>query len=208
MLADMGICQHDGCELRAECKGFCMKHYMRLKRKGNTSDERKNAAGKRTCSVEGCDKPYLAVGLCSNHWHIQANKARRAKARAERAPHCAHCGVPIPAGRRVRGLTNYCSPRCKRLGRVASGGQAVSAEKHYYSSRYGLTLAERDALLAEASCEICGTTEWPGKDKKPHIDHDHKTGRIRGVLCSNCNIGIGYFKDDPDLLASAIDYLT
>ncbi len=41
----------------------------------------------------------------------------------------------------------------------------------------------------------------------PHIDHDHSTGKVRGLLCSCCNTGIGMFKDNPDVLDRAAFYL-
>lgn len=52
-----------------------------------------------------------------------------------------------------------------------------------------------------ASCEICGATE------KLKIDHDHKTGKIRGVLCNHHNTGLGMFQDNPVFLQEAINYL-
>lgn len=56
----------------------------------------------------------------------------------------------------------------------------------------------------EKSCWIC-------KGKKPektlHMDHDHKTGKFRGLICYNCNLAIGYLKDDPDLLRRVAAYL-
>lgn len=57
-------------------------------------------------------------------------------------------------------------------------------------------------------CLICKTTEFTGKGKKAHIDHDHKTGKIRGLLCNLCNIGLGAFKDNINFLQNAIEYLT
>ena len=42
--------------------------------------------------------------------------------------------------------------------------------------------------------------------ERPILDHDHKTMEIRGLLCSNCNIGLGQFKDSPEILASALNY--
>ncbi len=73
---------------------------------------------------------------------------------------------------------------------------------------YNLTVAEYQALLnnQDNRCLICQTPEWDGK--KPHIDHDHKTNQVRGILCASCNIGLGAFKDNPTALVNAANYLT
>lgn len=54
------------------------------------------------------------------------------------------------------------------------------------------------------SCQICGKTPTT---RSLSVDHCHKTNRFRGFLCSNCNLGLGYFKDNPELLEKAKDYL-
>ena len=66
--------------------------------------------------------------------------------------------------------------------------------------RYGLT-TEQINKLKEKGCEMCGATE------NIHIDHNHKTQEVRGVLCTNCNRGLGHFKDSPELLRKAAEYL-
>lgn len=72
---------------------------------------------------------------------------------------------------------------------------------------YGISLAERDAMLSAQGncCAICKATS-PGK-KDWHVDHDHKTRVVRGVLCGGCNPGIGHFDDSPPVLLAAIHYL-
>lgn len=74
---------------------------------------------------------------------------------------------------------------------------------------YGLTPEQYAEMLEEQGgvCAICGTDEWPGKGNRPHVDHDHSTGRVRGILCSHCNHGLGKFRDDPERLRAAAEYL-
>ena len=54
---------------------------------------------------------------------------------------------------------------------------------------------------ATTECVICGSEE------KLVVDHDHKSGKIRGMLCNHCNRGLGHFRDDPTLLEFAAQYL-
>lgn len=67
---------------------------------------------------------------------------------------------------------------------------------------YGISVEEAERLLAIAACQICKTEQ-----EVLDIDHCHATLRVRGVLCNGCNNGIGRFRDDPDLLRAAADYL-
>lgn len=73
--------------------------------------------------------------------------------------------------------------------------------------RYGLTPDMFSRLLETqgSACAICRTQRW-GK-KGPMIDHDHKTKKVRGILCNKCNLGIGHMDDSVDILEHAIDYL-
>ncbi len=76
----------------------------------------------------------------------------------------------------------------------------------YVAKRFGITLAEYDERKAAVTkCGICGTRE-PGK-RGWMLDHCHSSGDVREFLCSNCNTGIGLFKDDPDRLLAAATYL-
>jgi len=78
--------------------------------------------------------------------------------------------------------------------------------------RYGLSLAEWQAMVdAQGNlCKICGDPPTPGTGpatQRLHIDHDHRTGKNRALLCNNCNRGMGWFKDDPARLEAAAAYL-
>lgn len=74
---------------------------------------------------------------------------------------------------------------------------------------YGITLEEFDALKTKQSgvCAICFRPVRGGRGEL-RIDHDHTTGKIRGLLCHHCNLGLGQFEDSPEFLKSAISYLT
>lgn len=75
--------------------------------------------------------------------------------------------------------------------------------------KYGMTPADYDKRLAEQgfTCALCPTEAWETRDGVLHVDHDHETGKVRGLLCHHCNLGLGHFADDPDRLAAARTYL-
>lgn len=80
---------------------------------------------------------------------------------------------------------------------------------------FGITLIQYDEMFKAQSgkCKLCGRKEWKiinAKGGKPHnlaVDHCHKTGKIRGLLCAACNTAIGHLQDDPKLLHRVILYI-
>jgi predicted nucleic acid-binding Zn ribbon protein len=130
---------------------------------------------------------------CGQDWRNAQTAQRTLAAKAAQARVCKGCETPLAPEERISTL--YCSKACK-----------ISSLRH---EAYGLTRRELELLLAQHErCAICGTDDWGGKGPLgPQVDHDHATGRVRGVLCGNCNQGLGRFKDDPDLRRAAISYL-
>lgn len=74
---------------------------------------------------------------------------------------------------------------------------------------YGITLDDYYALAEkqEHACALCFSTETNKRTNFFDVDHCHETGKVRGLLCTNCNQGLGKFKDDASLLERAIAYL-
>ena len=75
-------------------------------------------------------------------------------------------------------------------------------------TRYGISEVEYNELFKEqeGKCAICGLHQSNQK-RGMSVDHDHKTGQIRGLLCNNCNRCLGLLHDDPTLLRKAEEYL-
>lgn len=162
----------------------------------NTRRRAERSLGARPCTC--CGSHFSATKRtsrfcsidCGQRWHnAQVSKRRVEERLAARLP-CKGCKGAIPAGRRANAL--YCSEECKRR-----------SVRH---QTYGLTKAELDLLLVQHDqCAICRTRDW-GK-KGPQVDHCHRTGKVRGILCINCNNGLGRFSDDTGRLRAAVRYL-
>lgn len=71
--------------------------------------------------------------------------------------------------------------------------------------KYKITVEFTEKLLSREVCDICGSP--PTSRRRNCIDHCHTTGIVRGLLCEDCNKGLGRFKDSPELLNKAVQYL-
>ena len=96
----------------------------------------------------------------------------------------------------------YCSDECA----------CVAHDRRRMEKAYGMTLEEYEGLVKShaGKCAICGGEGFelvPGQKSLIVIDHCHATGKVRGLLCHNCNRGLGLFKDSVESLKSAIKYL-
>lgn len=121
---------------------------------------------------------------------------------------CPDCGQDKPAEefprfhRNKTGRGTYCKP-CHNARNRASK-RSHGGNRHYHlRQRYGIGVDDFDALLTEQGmlCPICL------KRRAEHVDHDHKTGKVRGILCERCNGGLGQFKENIETIRNAIEYL-
>lgn len=78
-----------------------------------------------------------------------------------------------------------------------------SPRRYHLLTKYGIDVHEVEELIRDQGglCAICRDQE------AQQVDHDHETGRVRGILCGGCNAGLGQFKEDPEIIRRAIDYL-
>ena len=134
---------------------------------------------------------------------------------------CSKCGDILPIykfGQRKRnpdGLRSQCKDCESKANKEIRQrkleedylGTRLKERKNNLKRMFGMSIEEyEDKLVYQGGgCMICGLTCVSGK--RLAVDHDHKTGKIRDLLCSNCNGGLGKFQDSPELLIEAADYL-
>lgn len=91
------------------------------------------------------------------------------------------------------------------------GGKGKNPEYGTFAQfkyKYGITIEDYNRKLEtqEGKCKICGKHQSIF-NKRMHLDHCHLTGKIRDILCKNCNQGLGHFMDNPELLEKAASYI-
>lgn len=193
-------CLHLNCDDPIKTRGLCSKHYQRSQAgkkpsKGFRETKWVNPDGTRkTCSRESCESPVKVSGLCSPHYHAH-NK--------------------IGTDREKKGMRECPVPGC---GRQMAYRKIMCAKCNQTCWRYGLTLERWVEMNQNRQCSNKACTS----PENLHIDHDHSctchgtfNARdrvscgvcVRGWLCRSCNLGLGYFKDDPELLRGIADYV-
>lgn len=130
---------------------------------------------------------------------------------------CQRCKKNLPTTSfhaRGDGLQKWCRD-CRSAYRKSNPGNTKASDKRYYEAKgrknlrlkkYGIDEAQFDALYEEQNgkCAIC--SEEIAKTSC-HVDHDHETGHVRGLLCGPCNRGLGQFRDSEEILNNAIRYI-
>jgi hypothetical protein len=154
--------------------------------------------------------------------HAEEPGKRRLTSRDALAWTCGRCGQEQPRAAfrekpdgTLHSYCRACDRAYKRQRAEANPRDPRRAHDQHLRRTYGITLAEYDAIheTQHGRCAICQRPETQVGGRLGNaplrlvVDHDHATGAVRGLLCSSCNQGIGYFKHDPTLLTAAIAYL-
>lgn len=213
------VCSVPGCGRVHRARGFCGGHYQRWQR-GDETDTLLTTpyTPPATCSVEGCERVVRGGGLCSFH-HLRQWKGkplgdpiRRTAAAGERSARdeqgrkkCAECNLWLDVSNFAKQSRSGDGLR----GRCRDCNKAVRMR-----NMYGLSPDQFGALFASqgGACAICGGEAPRGRWC---VDHDHACcagnttcgACVRGILCDPCNVGLGRFRDDPELLRAAATYL-
>lgn len=141
--------------------------------------------------------------------HSIANENRTLLLRSEKQ--CSKC-------LKIKNLSEYHLDKYTEAGHASKCKECVHEYSLSYSTRSAIrrrklryNLDNEDYLLLveqqKGKCAICQTKEPKGRNNKFHIDHDHSTGKVRGLLCHHCNVALGSFFDNIQFLKNAIKYL-
>lgn len=174
----------------------------------------------RICSVQGCAKKHRARGLCVAHWTAARRKGtfppvqlslestdRHSLSNIDKENRTADCAVCGP-GTAIRVRDDKRRPaECKgaeKDRRDRDPDRKARNRAAWLQRAYNLSVAEFDALLEAQGrrCAICKV-----EPEQFDVDHDHSTGKVRGLLCPPCNRGLGSFRDRRAVVIAAAAYL-
>jgi Recombination endonuclease VII len=163
------------------------------------------------------DSGWMATCKCG--WHEQPFASKLLAEIAYRnhklshLPICGRCCAMKQAAEMSRSKPY----RCKRCARIEHKDWIKrnpkewdrSRRKSHLKNQYGITPEQYESMLAAqgGGCAICQEEPKDSRGFRPHVDHCHETGAIRGILCGPCNKGIGSLRDSPELVRRALEYL-
>lgn len=178
-------------------QAFCSPQCRVVNNRAETATKREAAKIKsRDCLA--CGKTFEPIGrqrFCSRRCGTRIQSRNRLGIDLSLTRKCWWCETEfsLTDGRKL-----YCSDRC-----------AVFVRSLWNVGQYGITRDDyRDAWYRQGGlCLICNQPERTARNHLLAIDHDHETGRFRGLLCSHCNRALGMFGDDPERLRQAAEYI-
>lgn len=172
----------------------------------------------KQCQFDGCDKPNFAYGYCSGH-AAQVRKGKPLAPLRQPRPEPAEGFVWCSTCKQYREENDFgwdktrddfvrqCNPCRAEYMRSYNKKNAESIRLKVTLRKWGFTEEQYLSLfeIQNHRCAICGSERRDYRTLA--VDHDHKTGAVRGLLCQDCNMALGQFKDDPEILDAAAAYL-
>lgn len=156
----------------------------------------------------------LPCSRCKNDKPIEAFRRRKQRPetgkRLGRWSWCKECEAESFQTPERRAQGNKRSRVFRKRMKENNPAEAKRRERESNLKRnYGFGEEQYNAMLLAHGgvCCICGKPPTKGRGKRLNVDHDHETGRIRGLLCVMCNISLGGFNDNPTLLRKAAEYI-
>jgi hypothetical protein len=183
-------CSVFGCGRTVQSRGWCQTHYRRWLKHGDVLENIPvQRGGGKLWSPDPA--PTVVCSVCGIEKEVSLYPQRFGKLYGRQ------CKLCLAAMERNRRAT---SPEYRQQ-------QNLAWRRSMLKRNYSLTLEEFDDIVAAqgGGCAICGRQNFAGRYLA--VDHNHDTGKVRGVLCDGCNRAIGQFQDDPDLLEKAAIYI-
>lgn len=218
-LAQRPFCVVPNCGGRQKniTSGLCGKHEFRARRHGELSSTRAPDWGAREThplySIWTWHKRKGAAGMCyewrQDFWKFVFDvKEKPAGATLRRLDTSAPIGPSNWFWK--ESYDSKDKAKYQRYWRKQNPDKAKNADLR---RSYGITLAEYETMLAaqNGNCAICKgperTRDKDGGPRRMPVDHDHETGKVRGLICTHCNRALGMFKDNIQILKAAIAYV-
>ncbi len=170
------------------------------------------------CTCHWCSKSFekaaveikrSGLNFCSKDCTLTYQNFQKIEARAkdnfpiEEERVCVRCRIrkPFSAYAKHKKMISGIERKCKQC-RFETRNVKLRKERDL-KKKYNLSLLDYEnmRLIQENKCKICT------KEKKLFVDHCHTTGKVRGLLCATCNVGLGSYLDNTELLKEAIKYL-
>ena len=214
-------CHVHNCSHSVIAKGLCRKHYMRVQRHGDIAETRPNDWGQREkhpaysawCNLRRYHRNNIPKSWVDDFWNFVRDVPEKPfRGQSHRQEPSQPWSKDNFYWKEKRSSAENYKEYMREWHKKARAANAEYYSDKYLYKKYGVTLEWYNQNLAKQKnvCAICKQPEVAvirGRVISMPVDHDHQTGKVRGLLCTKCNRGLGLFADKVENLRSAISYL-